>query len=238
MIDTSERPFACLHCHSRFPRADVREKHIKRMHPVDSLDDPTAKKAKRDPQERSKSACDQCRKRKLKCDDHSPCNNCQTRHLACTTSSLRKGPGRPRNNGGIVDGHVVSASDDAFDEATTSETNALLRPSDAEPSTEHPAAPPASPDGGRSGRIGPWDVCFSEAAAASQSRPRAHADGHVYALSEFEASFPPSYEPAFKDMDLSEWKDLDFNFMDGFWELPSLVRLLNDRWSNCDSTRD
>ena len=42
-------------------------------------------------------ACDQCRKRKLKCDNVRPCESCRSKQLECTVSSTSRPPGRPRN---------------------------------------------------------------------------------------------------------------------------------------------
>jgi hypothetical protein len=67
--------------------------------------------------ERSRLACDQCRKRKLKCDNVRPCRSCRTKLLTCTVSSSSRPPGRPRNidvapmsPGKLYTGHYQSAN--------------------------------------------------------------------------------------------------------------------------------
>ena len=45
---------------------------------------------------RSKLACDECRRRKLRCDNGHPCDGCNSRGLPCTVSSSSRPPGRPR----------------------------------------------------------------------------------------------------------------------------------------------
>jgi len=47
--------------------------------------------------ERSKLACNECRRKKLKCDNSHPCATCRARSLPCTVSSASRPPGRPRN---------------------------------------------------------------------------------------------------------------------------------------------
>jgi hypothetical protein len=48
--------------------------------------------------QRSRLACDNCRKQKLKCSDTRPCESCRFKLLECTISSSSRPPGRPRNN--------------------------------------------------------------------------------------------------------------------------------------------
>lgn len=71
---------------------------MKRFHsaPASGESEPSAKRLRSVPLERSKIACDQCRKRKLKCDDQLPCQSCVTKKLPCTVSANSKRPGRPR----------------------------------------------------------------------------------------------------------------------------------------------
>ncbi|KAI0105868.1 hypothetical protein F4814DRAFT_77179 [Daldinia grandis] len=102
---TGERPFRCPHCKIGFHRADVRAKHIKKIHPENgspsessgSLSQPPIESCKPKDRERSKLACDQCRKRKLKCNNVRPCESCRAKMLPCTVSSSSRPPGRPRN---------------------------------------------------------------------------------------------------------------------------------------------
>lgn len=71
---------------------------MKRFHSAQASgeSEPSAKRLKSLRLERSKIACDQCRKRKLKCDDQLPCQSCVTKKLSCTVSADSKRPGRPR----------------------------------------------------------------------------------------------------------------------------------------------
>jgi hypothetical protein len=100
VADTSERPFQCPHCKIGFPRSDVKEKHMKRFHTTtdstfDSQLSPTGTHSK-PRKERSKLACNECRRKKLKCDNSHPCETCRARNLPCTISSASRPPGRPR----------------------------------------------------------------------------------------------------------------------------------------------
>ncbi|KAI8961159.1 hypothetical protein F5Y11DRAFT_327507 [Daldinia sp. FL1419] len=102
---TGERPFRCPHCKIGFHRADVRAKHIKKIHPEnaspsessESLPQAPVERPKPKERERSRLACDQCRKRKLKCNNVRPCEACRSKMLQCTVSSSSRPPGRPRN---------------------------------------------------------------------------------------------------------------------------------------------
>ena len=93
-----------------FPRADVKDKHLKRHHVPDEpgaeVNEHLAKKLMSARQERSRQACDECRSRKLKCDNVHPCRSCHTKGLTCKVSSDRKGPGRPRNGSTLSPPHT------------------------------------------------------------------------------------------------------------------------------------
>jgi hypothetical protein len=113
--DTMGRPFHCAHCNVEFARSDVRERHMKRFHPEEGgagavssssslslpqLSSSAAEKRHRPHErerERSKLACDQCRKRKLKCNNTRPCDSCRTKMLLCTISGSSRPAGRPPN---------------------------------------------------------------------------------------------------------------------------------------------
>ncbi|KAB5540295.1 hypothetical protein GE09DRAFT_1245326 [Coniochaeta sp. 2T2.1] len=102
-IHTGERPFHCPHCKAGFQRPDVLAKHIEKLHRQDDGNSSgisaSQRSGERNPRdrERSRLACDQCRKRKLKCDNVRPCRSCQSKLLTCTVSSSSRPPGRPRN---------------------------------------------------------------------------------------------------------------------------------------------
>lgn len=103
VVDTHERPFPCPHCGKNFPRADVRAKHMQRSHgpapPSLSTTTTTATATETETlggRERAKLACDECRKRKLKCDNSHPCRNCRLKNRQCQVSDASRPPGRPR----------------------------------------------------------------------------------------------------------------------------------------------
>ncbi len=90
--DTNEKPFSCSLCHATFPRADVQQKHMRRLHREQSYsedwDEAAALAAAKTP--RSKVACDTCRRRKLRCVGESPCSQCQASNQACTFSRANR----------------------------------------------------------------------------------------------------------------------------------------------------
>lgn len=57
------------------------------------------------PKERKKAPipCDQCRKRKIRCDYANPCERCQNTCLGCTYTSVRKKRGPKKGRGAIVE---------------------------------------------------------------------------------------------------------------------------------------
>lgn len=75
--------------------------------------------------ERSRLACDQCRRRKLKCSNVRPCESCRSKQLECTVSDSSRPPGRPRNP------IPVSPNDPAtlWNETNQSTTPLVLGPS-------------------------------------------------------------------------------------------------------------
>lgn len=105
LADTGERPFSCPHCTAGFHRADVRAKHVRKVHPEKQAPSESSglvplvrdERVRPGGRERSRLACDQCRKRKLKCDNARPCESCRSKNLSCTVSSTSRPPGRPRN---------------------------------------------------------------------------------------------------------------------------------------------
>ena len=86
----------------KFPRADVRTTHIKNSHGAaaspqhqpPSATSTTSVQGK----DRAKLACDECRKRKLKCNTTHPCRSCCAKRLKCHVSKSSRPPGRPRND--------------------------------------------------------------------------------------------------------------------------------------------
>lgn len=73
---------------------------MKRFHPTadsapGSQSSPTGAHVK-PRKERSKLACNECRRKKLKCDNSHPCETCRARNLPCTVSDASRPPGRPK----------------------------------------------------------------------------------------------------------------------------------------------
>ncbi|KAH8815294.1 hypothetical protein F5884DRAFT_172896 [Xylogone sp. PMI_703] len=140
-IHTGERPFDCPHCNVGFPRADVREKHMKKFHPEDG---PASETVSRQPDgrlrpsqtERSRLACDQCRKRKLKCNNTRPCESCRSKLLPCTVSSSSRPPGRPRH---IVPISPDNRPNDEIETNGTSDSEPALIPESLSPNSIEPS---------------------------------------------------------------------------------------------------
>ena len=166
---------------------------------MEASDNRMTKKARTIPQARSKLACDQCRKRKLKCDEPRPCKACRTRGQSCIISSLSKGPGRPRNHDVHIPADGVSASN-AHDNSSLPANTAPWNPEQL-------------------------DTALSTASAVSQTQRQTHAEGHNIPLSDFEASFPSSTGLNLDHVDMTNWNEGEVDIMEGIWELPSLVRL-------------
>ena len=55
------------------------------------------------PRERGRRPCDQCRRRKVRCDYLKPCHRCQTARLLCTAMAVRKKRGRKPGSGVVVE---------------------------------------------------------------------------------------------------------------------------------------
>ena len=132
-LDSGERPFHCPHCKTGFNRADVRAKHMKKIHrQAESGSGTPSQHSDQRPKprhkERSKLACDQCRKRKLKCNNTRPCESCRSKLLNCSVSSSSRPPGRPRN--------ILPVSPD----------NLSIRPTALSDSEIPPAPQPWTPD--------------------------------------------------------------------------------------------
>ena len=82
IADTHEKPFPCPYCSHSFQRSDVRAKHARSAHGVEQSTHahsaPTTLQRKR-----VRVACDECRKRKLRCDGAWPCRQCNSAARAC-----------------------------------------------------------------------------------------------------------------------------------------------------------
>lgn len=139
LADTGERPFHCLQCEAGFQRPDVLAKHVQKLHPqvvprtdssATTLPASTRKLTPR-ARERARLACDQCRKRKLKCDNTLPCESCRSKSLDCVVSSSSRPPGRPRN------APILTSPVELSTISTSSPSNAPCEPTyDVEPSPQ------------------------------------------------------------------------------------------------------
>ncbi|KAB8067344.1 hypothetical protein BDV29DRAFT_92665 [Aspergillus leporis] len=86
---TKERPFACEDCGKSFPRHDVKNLHIRRFHPWRLQQQGHHQQFPEDSQKsRVRVACNNCRRRKIRCSSSIPCAQCSGSALLCTNSSL------------------------------------------------------------------------------------------------------------------------------------------------------
>lgn len=91
---------------------------MKRFHPssdsaTGSQSSPTGAHLK-PRKERSKLACNECRRKKLKCDNSHPCETCRVKNLPCTVSDASRPPGRPKTGQSELSKRA-STHDDTFE---------------------------------------------------------------------------------------------------------------------------
>jgi hypothetical protein len=208
---------------AKFPRADVRERHVKRYHTISGPPHQTSKQTRDVMPERSRQACDRCRQSKLKCDDHHPCQACRVKGLTCTTSKARRGPGRPRNSGrnhvaGID--HTVQSSSSAVREVGSLPVspNVIMHSGNIASSrstlwTADGDTLAATGTGVAARGIEALDTAFPNPFPA-------------YAFPSPDASFPGSAGLPPEDLDSFALTENDFDIMDSVWDLPLLVSLL------------
>ncbi|OQV05163.1 Zinc-finger double domain-containing protein [Cladophialophora immunda] len=226
---TSERPFDCPFCDTNFPRADVKDKHMKRFHTSQGLEDYRSKKARSSQRERSRLACDQCRRGKLKCDNHHPCQACRNKHLSCTVSSSSRGPGRPRNHEGPEqrldqDGIPSENALDFFEllEGPT-ESMADFGPTFMTPSipgrstTTESCQPTVQPDG--QGSLIPNIIGHTD--SVEQINDAMQIPGDLTTTT-IDAIFPPDDGMFFDGQESINSAFPDLDPMDGLWQLSSL----------------
>ena len=79
MSDTKETPFSCPFCRKSFQRSDVKAAHAKKCHAAPN--DPSSTEGQ--PRKRARIACDNCRKRKIRCDGCAPCTQCRNSESTC-----------------------------------------------------------------------------------------------------------------------------------------------------------
>lgn len=196
---------------------------MKRCHPRAGIDDRT-RRDRRSPQERSKMACDECRKRKLRCDERRPCETCRTRELPCTISSTRKGPGRPRNQGAHVSAATTPSSH--LPEIWTEPVATVLR--QTVPSTSNPPrtvfreAAVSNSEPHLSETI---DLSSPASTAASRFQEQTQPMEPTFPLSAFEGTFPSIFGLPNGEQDTTEWNDGDIDLLSGLWDPPISVYL-------------
>ena len=180
----------------------------------------SSSKSKSSRKERSKLACDQCRKRKLRCDNLHPCEPCRTKKLLCAVSSTSRPPGRPRHDepsspaDQYMQNYVVHSSE-------ISAVPVSWMPDVLESTTPRIVPLPMAPGTGRSDIPNHLEPLPSSTTNLSQvqqqtDEPNAHPDS--LEIDAMGALFPDSA----MNMDQS-WEDVDF--MDGLWPFPSCVSL-------------
>ena len=175
--------------------------------------------------ERSKLACDQCRKKKLKCSDQRPCDPCRTKQLPCTVSSSSRPPGRPRHaSGPLIDDSGPGGSNDfaaAPREPPSWSTPILESITSAGLSTSLNATYTTLEHAGLTSTLHDLDGLVRP----SQDLDRQPDEPNEIILDSAEAGFPLDssllFDPAAPVN--QGWQDV--GFMDTFWELPSLVSL-------------
>ncbi|KIV92371.1 hypothetical protein, variant 2 [Exophiala mesophila] len=100
---TKEKPFTCPYCRRSFQRSDIKAVHVKKCPaaPVDqSNGDTTTEGGTR---RRVRIACDNCRKRKMRCDGSPTCASCQAAGSVChySCSSETRAPSSQGSRQGI-----------------------------------------------------------------------------------------------------------------------------------------
>lgn len=229
IADTRERPYDCPCCQISFPRADVRDKHIKRFHTTEALNSLATKKGRTVQHERSKHACDRCRKGKLKCNDQRPCKPCQSRGLQCTVSPRKIGPGRPID----PEADALALTDTVIDcnmlnDSSTLPTDMEMTQPEASNSFPTTTASYSSVlNGTETHLLGEPESSITGPSMIPQFQQSIslteQAQEQSIPSSNLHTSFGPSIGPSFDDIGTTQWTNGDFNVMDGIWELPLLV---------------
>ena len=224
LLDTRERPFECPHCQIKFPRADVRDKHIRRFHAPPGMGQPRLKKTAAVQQRRSKHACDHCRKGKLRCDEQRPCNSCWTRDLPCTSSGVRKPSERPRNS-------AVGADTLAHQTSSPGRSEVLLNNDVSHPEHSDSLMTNTSPytttlNGPEIDILTNMDASYAATSVipVDQDSTPLTEKGQNLPLSTIETPFAPIVGLGFDEAGLTEWNEGDFPLVDEIWELPLQVR--------------
>ncbi|KAH8696269.1 hypothetical protein BGW36DRAFT_408196 [Talaromyces proteolyticus] len=88
-IHTKEKPFPCPHCRKSFQRGDVRATHVKKCHATFGDQDAENEVAGR---KRVRIACDNCRRRKMRCDGNEPCGSCRSIRSSCHYAAAPASP--------------------------------------------------------------------------------------------------------------------------------------------------
>lgn len=196
---------------------------MKRCHLIPGHDDQT-RRDRPSPPERSKMACDQCRKRKLKCDEQRPCETCRTRELPCTISSTRKGPGRPRNPVAHVSADTTPSSH--VPENLTEPVDAVLW--QTVPCTSNPAGTvfkEAALSNSEPHLSETVDPSSPVPTVASRFQVLAQPNEPTFPLAAFEGTFPSLFGLPNGEPDTIEWNDRDIDLLSGLWDPPISVYL-------------
>lgn len=221
--DTRERPFDCPYCQVKFPRADVRDKHIRRFHAPPGRGQQGIKKAATVQQRRSKHACDHCRKGKLRCDEQRPCKSCWTRELPCTMSGVSKSPERLRNPAVGADTFVHQSI--ALDRVAALPDNDMWHPENSDSLITNTSPYTATLNGPGLEILTDMDASFQAASGIplDQDSTPSTEKRQTLPLSTIETPFAPIVGLDFDGATPAEWNDGDFPLMDEIWELPLQV---------------
>lgn len=236
-IDTSERPFRCPVCPADFPRPDVRDKHVIRFHPSEDADRSTSATTGFALQERSRMACDQCRRGKLKCDNHlEPCHTCRRKQITCTRSVPRRRSGRPRRRQ-LPDGTASPLGANPSSKYRDITSYATWMPDIGDNLAVSTAQDLATPDGGVPSVDWDGTACLSSNLAettvleeemhvfiqTADTAPDAIPNSNVALAND---GFSGAHEPP---MGL---KDVDFDLVDKLWHLPMVNVSIHSLCSN------
>lgn len=233
-LDTSERPFQCSFCFANFPRADVKDNHVKRFHSEEGLSKSRLNKANTIPKERSKLACDQCRRGKLKCDDSHPCTGCSKKNIECTVSAASRRPGRPRIQPGIKEpssGPCVLTAGIHETTAVSDDCEALIACREPNLGTVQVSCADSQPREYRD-KIS-YDSFLADFDSVQHIGSATFLQEGITALTH-DAIFPPFTGMLLDGLGTTVEDQVDVNFMDPIWQLPlvcclTLLLLMCDR---------
>ena len=144
--DTSERPFRCPECHLSFSRSDVMTKHLRSAHGSEPQETSTAHRAtpasssgaaQNTARIRSRLACDQCRRQKLKCNDSHPCHACRLKGIECVVAGNSRPSGRPKRVPASFDRSMVDQGENIAVGVLALDATFTSVPEEVQPSALH-----------------------------------------------------------------------------------------------------